>query len=70
MGVESFITTHLYFIAILNARLGNAGAAVQALQELRALGDLPALVVELRRAPDFDPIRRDPRFKQILQETA
>ena len=56
-------------MAWLQARLGNADAAVKLLDQLLALptGNIVS-VAELKQNPIWDPIRKDPRFQALLKK--
>jgi tetratricopeptide (TPR) repeat protein len=64
-GSHSSKSDRTYFMARVFAAAGDAARAVESLEEAIRLGfsDLEAV----RRERDFDPIRQDPRFKELTR---
>ncbi len=53
-----------YFFALVHSGLGNTEEAMSALE--RGFGERTAPLVLLKAEPAFDPIRSNPRFRQLL----
>ena len=66
-GVSDGATT--YYIAALHAIRGDAKCAIKWLEQ--SMKQLPALNrVRARIDPDFDPVRNEPAFQELVAETA
>lgn len=59
-------TTNPYRQAGLNARLGNKDAAFELLE--KAFVQRPPILVTLRAEPQFDPLREDPRYAELIKK--